>query len=149
MITNQDTDLTTHWQDLCQRMAIEEYRRTHDRLRVIITGFNAPELDDPADTFYVQIKATDRLRRAMIEYQAEYPIARDCFEDAPRNFLPQHGPQFQITETALSEVTGRWGEDDWRDGDIRRDCIEWALADFIYSLTGFHAKVEWTARSLS
>jgi hypothetical protein len=140
-----DTEMANRWRELQKKAALQEHRRSHDRLRVIITCFSQPDPDDPADSFYIQIKATARLRKVMAEYQASHPLTRDCFDDSPRNFLPQHGSQLTITESALFSVTGYWGEDDWRDGEIHHMDIEYALDDFFYNLTQFHAKVEWAA----
>ena len=139
-------DLVARWDAMCERMRLQEYRKTHDRVRVIVTMMSLPDPDEPADSFYVQVKASGRLREIMRKYQSEYPEWNDCFEDAPINFVPQHGPQLHISESALEAVTGYWGCDDWRDKEVDYvGCVEWALYDFIHTLTGFYAKVEWAA----
>ena len=142
MLTNlSEQDLGTRYTALIDRMAEDERRRHHDRVRVVVTGINTPDPDERADTFYIQVRATQRLRHLMAEFAARHPLFRDCFTDAPKNFLPQHSPQLYIDESALFEVTGFWGEDDWRDGEIRRDHIEWALGDFVHALSGYRALV--------
>lgn len=139
-----DQELAERWQAALAARELAEWRREHERVRVTVTMFNEPDPEEEADTFYVQVKATNRLREIMRGYQCQYPRSWWDFEDAPANFCPQYGPQLVVTEMALFEVTGYWGPDDWRDEDgVRRDCIEWALDDFIYQLTGYHALVEW------
>lgn len=122
---------------------VEELRRReNDRVRIIITMVNEPELNDPAAYFYLQVKSTARIRDAMILYQSRVSFyARDGFAEASPNSLPQYGPQLIIDELALNEITGYWGADDWRDG-ICPKCICWALDDFFFALTGYHALVE-------
>lgn len=143
-MTGFNETLARRWEELEARRAEEERRRREDRVRVIITVVSEPEPDNPADFMYLQVKASGRLRHAMEEFQSRFPLYRDTFTEAPSNFLTRHGPQLVITEEALSEVTGHWGAQDWRDGDgIRRDWIEWAMDDFIHGLSGYHALVQW------
>lgn len=141
---NGFNEALAHLREWEARRIEEERRRREDRVRVIITMVSEPEPDNPADYMYLQVKASGRLRRLMEEFQSRSPsVYRDTFTEAPSNFLPQHGPQFVITEEALSEVTGYWGAQDWRDEGIQRDWIEWAMDDFIHGLSGYHALVQW------
>jgi hypothetical protein len=122
-----------------------EWRLDHDRVRVIVTGVNEPDPDDPADYLWLQIKATKRLQALMVRYADLSLVAfRDGFEIAPPNYLPQHGSQLRITEDALAAVTGYWGNDDWRGQEgVRKNWLTWAIDDFVHALSGYHALVQW------
>jgi len=121
------------------------HKRKLPRVRVTVTAVNEPDLDDPADYMYIQVKSTDKLRDLMAEYAARVPSALLYeFRDAPINILPQHGQQLRITAHALEEVTGYWGNREWREEEgIQLSWVEWALDDFVRVLSGCHALVQW------
>jgi len=135
--------LIEKWQQMEQRRCLFNWRKDHDRLRVVVTLINEPEPNDPATYFYIQVKATDRLRAAAVEFSRRYPL-HGSFADAPPNVCPGYGPQLVIDELAFYEATGYWGPDDWRDA-VKREWIKWAVDDLIFSLTEHHTLVEFAS----
>ncbi len=83
IINTSIKDFAERYRELEKRLHEDTRRKTHDRIQVVVTGCNAPS-DEPADYFWVQFKATNRLRQAMGKYhEVCEPLNRGEFTDAP------------------------------------------------------------------
>ena len=131
-------DILERFEELETRLAEDRRRRQHDRIRTVVTMVSEPVPDEPADTFSLSVKATSRLRAAMVTYQDRYADPWGI-EETPKNFYPRYGPQLTIDEDAILKVTG-WSWDTWYDG--KPEQLVDLLRDFVYSLTEYYPLVQ-------
>jgi len=126
-----------NWGALQRRLREDRRRKREDRVRTLVTVVSEPDPDEPADSFYLHVRANARWRELMSQYQREF----DCWgvEVAPSNVLPQYGAQIRVDEEAIRAVTG-WSWDELYDG--RPGQIADMLTDFVHALSGFYPQVQ-------
>ena len=123
-------DFAARWEQMERRRIQRQRNRERGRVLVTVTAVNQPT--ERWEDFYIIVRQTARLQ-ALLEDALAPADRAGAIEELPPNWLPQHGPQVQITEGAWDALGERW---DWvldptDDATWTRERIEAVIQDLI------------------